>query len=30
MKPWGKKDFRIIDPFGFYLRISEPSDMSKP
>ena len=24
LKPWGKRDFRIVDPFGFYLRISEP------
>jgi hypothetical protein len=29
-QPWGQKDFRITDPFGFYLRFSEPSDMSKP
>jgi len=24
LQPWGNKDFRIEDPFGFYLRISEP------
>lgn len=30
LQPWGQKDFRITDPFGFYLRFSEPSDMSKP
>ncbi len=29
-RPWGIRDFRIIDPFGYYIRISEPSDMSKP
>lgn len=23
MQPWGLKDFRIEDPFGFYLRITE-------
>jgi len=22
-KRWGKKDFRIIDPFGFYIRFTE-------
>jgi lactoylglutathione lyase len=22
-KKWGRRDFRIIDPFGFYLRITE-------
>ena len=24
LKPWGKKDFRVIDPFGFYVRFTEP------
>ena len=24
MRPWGRKDFRAVDPFGYYLRISEP------
>ncbi|OGZ44387.1 MAG: hypothetical protein A3A29_01690 [Candidatus Ryanbacteria bacterium RIFCSPLOWO2_01_FULL_47_79] len=24
MKRWGKKDFRLVDPFGFYLRFTEP------
>jgi len=23
-KPWGKKDFRIEDPFGYFLRFNEP------
>jgi hypothetical protein len=23
IKPWGLKDFRIEDPFGFYIRITE-------
>lgn len=26
MKRWGKKDFRVIDPFGFYLRFTELVD----
>lgn len=25
-KRWGGKDFRIIDPFGFYIRFTEPID----
>ena len=24
LKKWGRRDFRIVDPFGFYLRITEP------
>jgi lactoylglutathione lyase len=24
LQPWGDKDFRVEDPFGFYLRFSEP------
>ncbi len=27
IKPWGLKDFRIEDPFGFYLRITEHHDI---
>lgn len=23
MRPWGKKDFRVTDPFGYYLRFTE-------
>ena len=23
LKKWGRRDFRILDPFGFYLRITE-------
>jgi predicted lactoylglutathione lyase len=23
---WGCRDFRVVDPFGYYLRISEPKD----
>jgi len=23
MRSWGKRDFRILDPFGYYLRFSE-------
>ena len=26
MKEWGKKDFRVVDPFGFYLRFTESVD----
>lgn len=26
-RPWGLKDFRIEDPFGFYLRFTEPHDI---
>lgn len=26
LRPWGVKDFRVADPFGYYLRISEPYD----
>jgi predicted enzyme related to lactoylglutathione lyase len=22
-RPWGQRDFRVVDPFGFYLRITE-------
>ena len=23
LRPWGRKDFRLTDPFGFYIRVSE-------
>lgn len=23
-QPWGKKDFRITDPFGYFIRFNEP------
>lgn len=26
--PWGVKDFRMIDPFGYYLRITEAHDIT--
>ncbi len=26
LRAWGVNDFRVVDPFGFYLRISEPYD----
>ncbi len=29
MKPWGKRDFRIVGQFGFYLRFSEPLNILK-
>jgi len=27
IQPWGLKDFRIEDPFGYYLRFTEPHDI---
>jgi uncharacterized glyoxalase superfamily protein PhnB len=24
IKRWGKRDFRVVDPFGFYIRFTEP------
>lgn len=29
-RPWGVRDFRAADPFGFYLRFSEPHDVRVP
>lgn len=29
-RPWGLKDFRIEDPFGYYLRITERHDIADP
>ena len=29
-QPWGLKDFRIEDPFGFYIRFSEPHNILDP
>jgi len=26
LKRWGKKDFRVVDPFGFYIRFTELVD----
>lgn len=26
-RPWGLKDFRIEDPFGYYIRITEPHNI---
>jgi len=26
LRRWGKKDFRLVDPFGFYIRIAERYD----
>lgn len=28
-KQWGSKDFRMVDPFGFYLCIREPKNILK-
>lgn len=30
LRPWGVQDFRVEDPFGFYLRISAPYDLCEP
>lgn len=24
---WGRKDFRVVDPFGYYIRCTEPYDV---
>lgn len=29
-QPWGLKDFRVEDPFGFYLRFTEPHNILDP
>ena len=29
-RPWGLKDFRIEDPFGYYLRFTERHDITDP
>lgn len=29
-QPWGDKDFRIEDPFGFYIRFSSPHNTLLP
>ncbi|MEK7284636.1 MAG: dihydroneopterin aldolase, partial [Chloroflexota bacterium] len=29
-RPWGLRDFRLADPFGYYLRITEPHDAARP
>jgi uncharacterized glyoxalase superfamily protein PhnB len=29
-RPWGLWDFRIEDPFGYYLRITEKHDITSP
>ncbi len=30
VKPWGSRDFRIIDPFGYYICVREPSNILEP
>ncbi len=30
LRPWGLNDFRVEDPFGFYLRITERHDILDP
>ena len=27
MRPWGLEDFRLIDPFGFYLRVTSKHEI---
>lgn len=27
MQPWGLEDFRVVDPFGYYLRFTTPHDV---
>ena len=27
VQPWGLRDFRIIDPFGYYLRLTTPHNI---
>ena len=29
-RPWGLRDFRVADPDGFYLRFTEPHDVTSP
>lgn len=29
-QPWGRWDFRFEDPFGYYLRVTEPHDITNP
>ncbi len=24
-RPWGSRDFRVIDPDGYYLRLTDPA-----
>ncbi len=30
LEPWGLKDFRVEDPFGFYIRFTEPHSLLNP
>jgi lactoylglutathione lyase len=29
LRAWGARDFRAVDPFGFYLRFTEPHDPTR-
>jgi predicted lactoylglutathione lyase len=29
LRPWGARDFRLEDPFGFYIRFTEPYNVLK-
>ncbi len=28
LQPWGSRDFRFEDPFGYYFRVTEPHDIT--
>lgn len=30
IQPWGLYDFRVEDPFGYYLRVTTPHDIRNP
>jgi predicted enzyme related to lactoylglutathione lyase len=30
LRPWGLRDFRIVDPFGYYLRVTDRHDILDP
>lgn len=30
LRPWGLRDFRAADPFGYYLRFTEPHEADRP
>jgi len=30
LQPWGLKDFRVEDPFGYYVRVTTPHDIIDP
>lgn len=30
LQPWGVKDLRLVDPFGYFLRFNEPTNFLNP